>query len=396
MFGSNQSSKQKRLTSYFGGGTKDDKGKARQSSCKKRPRPVSGTSFRSHNGGSGFGVCPLCQLSFAWHVLENHASECTGIVGNGTNSDERSTATAVESKSPAAKSTPKQLTKNDERDEIIPLENATEQNSCCTKTPNAKSKSESNIVTPRLAPIFQAKPGESTNNQDQHSKQHQQLRPHSYEPIPGLFVYEDFITEEEEEMIVKACVNVDRDVLPAWKQCRFNGKHIGKRWGVHCNLRDRRVDAPENPLPDVLSKIVFPKLRQLNLPATKAFWPNEANAIDYRRRQGHWLKAHVDDRKLSKEAIANLSLLGDCYMTFCNVSKHRNLAVSEQRVLLKRRCLQLLTGKARYEFSHGIANSDLLTDRRVSITMRESPLTRTRPSTYNHNYHAEDQAPSMV
>jgi hypothetical protein len=73
----------------------------------------------------------------------------------------------------------------------------------------------------------------------------------------------------------------------------------------------------------------------------------------------------------------SLSLAGDCYMTFRNQAMHRNLAVPEQRVLLKRRCLQVLTGKARYDFSHGISNPDLRSDRRVSITMRESPLTLT-------------------
>ncbi len=390
MFGSNQSGKQKRLTSYFGGAGKENKAKAGQDSSRKRPRPNSGTSFRSQNGGSGFGVCPLCQLSFAWHVLENHASECTGIdSSNNKNSDERSTTKAAENTSCEEKVSPKGQTKSDGRDETI-------QNCSHMETPNAKTETVSNIVTPRLAPIFQAKTGESTKNHALHFEQHQQLRPHSYEPIPGLFVYEDFITEEEEALIVKSCINVDRGVLPAWKQSRFNGKNIGKRWGVHCNLRDRRVDAPENPLPDVLSKIVFPKLRRLNLPATKDFSPNEANAIDYRRREGHWLKAHVDDRKLSKEAIANLSLLGGCYMTFSNVSKHRNLAVTEQRVLLRRRCLQVLAGKARYDFSHGIANRDLLSDRRVSITMRESPLSRDRPTAHNQNYHTEQEMPAMV
>ena len=230
-------------------------------------------------------------------------------------------------------------------------------------------------MTPRLAPVFRVQTKDETTAGQVLKLRPQELQPHSYEPIPGLYVYEDFITEEEESLILKNCVNVGRGVLPPWKMCRFNGKHIGKRWGVHCNLRDRRVDAPQHPLPSVLQDIVFPKLRKLNLPAMKNFSPNEANAIDYRRHEGHWLKAHVDDRKLSKEPIANLSLIGDCYMTFQNVARHRNLAVSEQRVLLKKRCLQVLTGRARYDFSHGIANVDLKSDRRVSITMRESPLT---------------------
>ena len=62
-------------------------------------------------------------------------------------------------------------------------------------------------------------------------------------------------------------------------------------------------------------------------------------------------------------------------MTFTNVATNRNVAVHSKKVLLKRRCLQVLTGKARYDFSHGIEKSDILSERRVSVTMRESPLT---------------------
>lgn len=197
------------------------------------------------------------------------------------------------------------------------------------------------------------------------------------EPIPGLFLYDDFITEEEEERILSQLDGTDpefsTEFLP-WKPANFNGSNTGKRWGVHCNLRDRRVGAAENPLPHFVTEIVLPKL--IHMQAMKGCQPNEANAIDYRRSQHHHLTSHVDDRKLSKEPIANLSLAGDCYMTFRNVALNRNTAVTVQKVLLKRRCLQILTGKARYDFSHGIEHGDLLADRRVSVTMRESPLTR--------------------
>lgn len=400
--------KQKRLTSYFKGEQQQQNQIGLSATAsRKRPRPVpppssssslssslsSGCSFRSRNGGSGFGVCPLCQSSIAWHVLESHASKCTGNDSSSSSSSNHGVGTTTATgndKTPQKASFPMTRTQipleSDEIGEIIPLD-VHEPEFPKTRTPKATTKSTAcNIVTPRLAPIFQAKQkGENTNNDALQQHHPQQLQPHSYEPIPGLFVYEDFITEEEESLILKGCCvnnnnnNVDRDAVPAWKVCRFNGNHIGKRWGVHCNLRDRRVDAPEHPLPNVLRDIVFPKLKGLlNL---KNFVPNEANAIDYGRNKGHWLKAHVDDRKLSKEPIANLSLVGDCYMTFRNVARHRNLAVPEQRVLLKRRCLQVLTGKARYDFSHGIANVDLLSDRRVSITMRESPLTAARAAT---------------
>ena len=193
-------------------------------------------------------------------------------------------------------------------------------------------------------------------------------------PLPGLFIYENFVTAEEEHTILQGLDT--SDVLP-WKPARFNGQNMGKRWGVHCNLRDRRVDAPEHPLPTFLQEIILPKLKLLS--PMSGCVPNEANAIDYRRARGDWLQAHVDDRKLSKEPIANLSLAGDCYMTFESQGQSRTTNESKTKVLLPRRCLQILTGRARYNFSHGIANEDLVSDRRVSITMRESPLTTRQP-----------------
>ena len=123
-------------------------------------------------------------------------------------------------------------------------------------------------------------------------------------------------------------------------------------------------------MPDFFFRILKPKLDKVR--ALKAIRINEANAIDYRRKQGHHLDAHCDDRQLCLEPIGNLSLAGDCYMTYKNVKGNNK----EYKVLLKARTLQVLTGKSRYEYSHGIDNEDLMTDRRVSFTMRESPLTK--------------------
>jgi alkylated DNA repair dioxygenase AlkB len=193
------------------------------------------------------------------------------------------------------------------------------------------------------------------------------------EPIPGLHLYHNFITAAEEDQIMAELDGTsNREGFLPWKFARFNGPHKGKRWGVHCNLRDRKVGAAENPLPPFYLNILLPKLQRV--PQMRGCLPNEANAIDYSRKGGDYLSDHVDDRQLSKEPIANLSIAGDCYMTFIN---QKNKGSSEpSRVLLPRRTLQVLTGRARYDYSHGIRNQDILSERRVSVTMRESPSTK--------------------
>ena len=78
------------------------------------------------------------------------------------------------------------------------------------------------------------------------------------EPIPGLLVYEDFLSAEEENQILRY---IDYEDVVEWKHSNFNGQHTGKRWGVHCNLRDRRVDSPQHDLPSkIFHQIIFPKL----------------------------------------------------------------------------------------------------------------------------------------
>jgi alkylated DNA repair dioxygenase AlkB len=278
----------------------------------------------------------MCQKSIALYKLETHAAECNGA---------EEPKMEVDSTGLSSSRTDAQI-----------------------NNPKAKTPSTSKLSVSTTVQL--PKPSSS-------------LDALSYsEPIPGLFVFENIISVQEEKPILRM---LDfEDVLP-WKMSRFNGISYGKRWGVHCNLRDRRVDSPQHPLPDVIQEFIQSKLASVKETLRMKnvllgdFQPNEANAIDYRRKEGHWLQAHVDDRQLSKEPIANLSLVGDCIMTFRN-QKRRSISTQQQqpdvhRVLLRRGTLQLLTGKARYDYSHEIANGDLLSDRRISVTMRESPLT---------------------
>ena len=270
------------LSNFFQQGDIDGDNGHGQSGPKRLKKIIKNTKR-----GSGFGSCPICQVSFSVHILEEHASSCTGKV----------------------------VRKND-----IP----------------------SSLHFPLACS----------------------------DHLPGLYVIEDFISIEEESLILSAIKDNVKENSPRWTESTFNGKHLGKRWGVHCNLRLRKVTSATHEMPSFFRDIIFPKL--LCLKQMNGIRPNEANAIDYRKSLGHYLVSHVDNRQLSKEPIANLSLAGSCNMTFTPVSqKWGSKAI---KVLLKPRTLQILTGPARYSYSHGIEHHELLSERRVSITMRESPL----------------------
>lgn len=515
---------QKSLTCFFDvsssslGGEHDDQEGANENDIATAMTTATTRSSRKHislqargmkkKRKSVFGTCPICQSSsIPWHRLESHAATCEGgerrnknkkevdsshinilSTTTTTNPDPTTATSLVYTTSKKIPAVGRNRNKNDENDEG---------DSYCHEHDNDNDNDDNNtsfVGTASFLPLSREP------------------------PIPGLFIYEDFLTIEEEEAILHELDHrTSNDEYLPWKPTTFNGKSYGKRWGVHCNLRDRRVDAPDHPLPRTIRQIVLPKLLQLvpllkrqppssavvsqtSTTATRSsstvpssmkdhetiispsisaatlagtdtksrrethsnddgydhffnnvqqkqeestaeaveeqenhekpvelerilkqqlkIFPNEANAIDYRKGQGHWLKSHVDDRQLSKEVIINLSLAGDCYMTFTNTKLKSNQTTNDndfdkqqrymtssssasttgtvidssltsttlppsplppriKKVLLPRRCIQILTGPARYDYAHGIANDDLLSFRRVSITMRESPLTTT-------------------
>ena len=100
------------------------------------------------------------------------------------------------------------------------------------------------------------------------------------------------------------------------------------------------------------------------------FTPNEANANCYERDKGMHLSPHFDDRSLSGEVLVNLSLRSSCVMTFRNPKTGHTVGVQ-----LPQRSLQVVSGKARFEYTHGIRNNDLQGPMRISITFRKAQLT---------------------
>lgn len=306
---------------------------------------------------SRFQSCPICLKTFPIHAIERHAALCTT---GPTNDDDADYQDPISSNC---------IVPYDKCDNAV-IKTDCETTSCTVQTSLVDKVSIEDVdVIQKWKDILkhdkQSNPNHKSSSQSLSNNQ----------PLPGLFIFEDFITPQEEEEIISMLdgKGSHADSFLSWKPSKFNGKHAGKRWGVHCSLKDRKVYPQDTPLPPLLLNLINARIRVLQ--EMKGCIPNEANAIDYRQKNGDYLKNHVDDRQLSKEPIANLSLAGDCFMTF-RLERHSapDHFPKVQKVLLKRRTLQVLTSNARYDYSHGIDNEDLLDERRISITMRESPL----------------------
>jgi hypothetical protein len=205
--------------------------------------------------------------------------------------------------------------------------------------------------------------------------------------LPGLWLIENFLSEPEEEALLRY---LDGDPNNAWQLTSFNGTHRAKKWGVRTDLRAKTFLPPHHQMPPLLLPLIA-RMQYFGAtptatgvrgcPPLRNFAPNEANAIEYQRALGHSLAPHCDDRQLSGAVLVNLCLAGDAIMTYTRDSKQaggggaRTSSVGLQesyQVALPRRALQVQSGTVRYSYRHGIPNSQLLHDRRVSITFRQN------------------------
>jgi alkylated DNA repair protein alkB family protein 4 len=201
--------------------------------------------------------------------------------------------------------------------------------------------------------------------------------------VPGLFLIYDFISEEEERCLVQS---IDDDLQTNWKPSSFNGHCLSKVYGVRTQfglpgeqrlVRRQDESAGEYGIPESMM-FILNRLQQLCAtrrdlpPELRSFQPNDCNVNSYLHSSGHFLKPHFDDRALSGPLLLNLSMMGRCRMTFQFPDGTESVAVP-----LPRRCLQLVTGAARWSYMHCIKAEDLFDERRVSITWRQSGAKRT-------------------
>ena len=121
---------------------------------------------------------------------------------------------------------------------------------------------------------------------------------------------------------------------------------MGKCFGVRVDLAKRTVRPPDHPMPEWTCAVVE-RMNGLGLEVLEHFAPNECNAIDYCKGNGHYLLAHCDDRQMSGDVICNLSLAGAATMVY-TAEKGQGRRVD---VLLPRRSLQIQAGGVRYDVS---------------------------------------------
>ncbi|XP_058854304.1 alpha-ketoglutarate-dependent dioxygenase alkB homolog 4-like [Acipenser ruthenus] len=181
-------------------------------------------------------------------------------------------------------------------------------------------------------------------------------------PFPGVFLCEDFVSEEEEREMVQ---QMDLD---EWKQSQSGRRK--QDYGPKVNFKKRRLKAAGfSGLPG-FSRLVVRRMKEQ--PVLKDFQPVEQCNLDYHPRRGSSIDPHLDDSWLWGERLVTLNLLSDTVLTMSRASTVEPQCTGgvEVSIPLPRRSLLVLYREARFQWKHSIRREDVA-DRRVCSTFRE-------------------------
>ncbi|KAG9472619.1 hypothetical protein GDO78_018289 [Eleutherodactylus coqui] len=177
---------------------------------------------------------------------------------------------------------------------------------------------------------------------------------------PDLTVQPDFITAEEEAALC-------RELEPVFRKKRYESGHWDD--AIHGFREVERLHWS----PD--SSAVIQRVRE------KAFPPGEnqlslVHVLDLQK--DGYIKPHVDSVKFCGSTIAGICLLSSSVMRLVSVDDPGERA----DLLLPRRCLYIMSGVARYKFTHEILRNEessfngvpVPRERRISVICRSLPL----------------------
>lgn len=183
--------------------------------------------------------------------------------------------------------------------------------------------------------------------------------------IPGLTYIPDYITEEEEENLLKI---IDEQ---EWSS---DIKRRTQQYGFKFNYTVRKLDPSMyvGPIPEWLTNYTSRMLKEHIFPSFPA-QPSQIIINEYLPGQG--ISRHTDSPTCFENTIASLSLGSTCSMDLEQYKTGK-----KGSIMLGRRSLLVFKDEARYDWMHSIAPrlEDKVKDevfprgRRVSITFRKA------------------------
>ncbi|XP_059208279.1 alpha-ketoglutarate-dependent dioxygenase alkB homolog 4 [Centropristis striata] len=182
-------------------------------------------------------------------------------------------------------------------------------------------------------------------------------------PFPGVFLRENFISEEEEKKLIST---MDQDV---WIESQSGRRK--QDFGPKVNFKKKKVRVGGfSGLPALSQELV---LRMQQEPSLSGFQPVEQCNLDYHPQRGAAIDPHLDDSWLWGERLVTINMLSNTTLTMSLEQGLPELGLAGEvhvAVHLPRRSLVVLYGEARHRWKHAIHRDDVK-ERRVCSTYRE-------------------------
>ncbi|XP_055056476.2 alpha-ketoglutarate-dependent dioxygenase alkB homolog 4 isoform X1 [Misgurnus anguillicaudatus] len=180
--------------------------------------------------------------------------------------------------------------------------------------------------------------------------------------FPGIFLLENFVSEDEEGELVAAM-----DQNP-WRESQSGRRK--QDFGPKVNFKKQRVRVGDFTGLPALSRCLVERMTQI--PLLSSFKPVEQCNLDYDPIRGSAIDPHLDDSWLWGEHLVTINLLSKTVLTMSLDQGWGDMEIGEVRVAvhLPRRCLVVVFGEARHRWKHAIHRKDIH-GRRVCSTFRE-------------------------
>lgn len=189
----------------------------------------------------------------------------------------------------------------------------------------------------------------------------------------GLIIIENFILQQEEDILVREILSEDRPTFEKTHLKFSNTKQqeYGKQINDKMEINDKlpKISMPEN-ITNLFNKIKN-KLIELNI---NNF--NDNNVFcrmnHYYKKTGNYMHKHMDSKKTFGSVIVCCSLLSDVKMNFYNTkgNSYGMAKVYEKiEVDIPRYSLYIMSGESRSEWQHGIRKDQCMNER-ISLTFR--------------------------
>ncbi|XP_066138129.1 alpha-ketoglutarate-dependent dioxygenase alkB homolog 4 [Euwallacea fornicatus] len=196
--------------------------------------------------------------------------------------------------------------------------------------------------------------------------------------LEGLYIQEDFITEEEHDTLMQNIDSMPWDVSQSGRR--------KQNFGPKTNFKGRKLRLGNFSGFPAFSKFVQQKFEEV--PLMQGFQTIEQCSLDYDPKRGSSIEPHVDDCWVWGERVVTVNLLSDSVLTLTpneHLERYNldlvktyppvlggfgNLVSAVIFVPMPRKSLIIMYGSARYDYEHRVVREDVK-ERRVCLAYRE-------------------------